>query len=189
MPISATQKRSIGTGGFLNPEAVSNEFGVKKGMSVSDFGCGAGYFTIILAEKVGKEGAVNAVDMLEGALHAVRARARENNINNIQTIRTNLEILGSSSLPNNSQDIVLLANILFQSDKKPEIIKESVRVLKNEGRLIIVDWKRGADGFGPPDNLRTDQQDMMVLAQEHGLAFVRNIKAGDFHFGIIMAKK
>ncbi len=188
MPFSLL-KRPVGTGGFLNPEEVSNEFGVKKGMSIADFGCGAGYFTIILAEKVGKEGRIYALDVQEGALDSVRAKARGSDMGNVQTIRTNLEILGSSGLPNNSQDMVMLHNILFQSDKKTEVIREAHRVLKVEGKAVIIEWQKGADGFGPPDDLRTDSKDMRKFGEELGLVFIRDFKAGDFHYGIIMEKK
>ena len=180
--------KPVGTGGFLNPEMVSNEFGIREGMIVSDFGCGTGYFAILIAQKIGKDGRVYALDILDSALDSVRARAREENLNNIETIRTNLEVSGSSSLADSSQDLVLLTNILFQSNKKEQIIKEAARVLKDNGRLIILDWKKGVNGFGPPDYLRTSEGDMQLLAEKEGFKFVRSINAGDFHYGIIVDK-
>src|SRR3989338_92037 len=161
MPINDTGNH-LGTGGFLNPELIINEFGIMPGMSIGDFGSGAGYFTILMAERVGREGRVYALDIMESALDSVREKARAVGLENIEAIRTNLEVLGSSGLSDQSQDIVLLANILFQSEKKVEIIREAKRVLKDNGSLIIIDWKRGlpaqagAGGFGPPDSLRTD---------------------------------
>src|SRR3989338_6359409 len=145
-----------GSGGFMHPEKIVGEFGIKEGMSIADFGSGAGYFTIILGRMVGEDGKVYALDIQETSLDNVRVKARAVDLKNIETIRTNLEVVGSSGLPDNSQDIVLLANILFQSDKKAEIILEAKRALKNSGRLVLIDWKFGTGGFGPPDELRTD---------------------------------
>jgi len=181
--------RSEGTGGFLDPESISNEFGIKEGMAIADFGCGAGYFTAILSRKTGKSGRVYALDIQAEALENVSAKARKDDLANLQTIRTNLEILGGSSLSNNSQDIVLLANILFQSNKKKEIIQEAARVLKKGGRAIIIDWKKGANGFGPPENLRMTEADARSFAEQTGLIFVREINAGNFHFGTTFIKK
>src|SRR3989344_1723292 len=113
----------LGTGGFLNPDLIVNEFGLMPGMSVADFGSGAGYFTILMAGRVGKEGRVYALDIMESALDSVRAKARAVGLENVEEIRTNLEVLGSSCLADQSQDIVLLANILFQPDKQSEIIR------------------------------------------------------------------
>ena len=187
MPISGTGNH-LGTGGFLNPDSIINEFDLREGMSVADFGSGAGYFTILVAERVGKEGKVYALDIMESALDSVRAKARAVGLENVEVVRTNLEVLGSSGLADQSQDIVLLANILFQSDKKSEIIREAKRVLKDGGSLIIIDWKKGAGGFGPPDSLRTDEAAMRYLPVGDGLTFDRPFDAGQFHFGSIFRK-
>src|SRR3989344_2466425 len=178
----------LGTGGFLNPDLITNEFGLMPGMSVADFGSGAGYFTIIIAERVGKEGRVYALDIMESALDSVREKSKAAGLENVEAIRTNLEVVGSSGLADQSQDVVLLANILFQSEKKVEIIREAKRVLKDGGSLIIIDWKKGAGGFGPPDSLRTDEAAMRSLAVGEGLTFDRPFDAGQFHFGSIFRK-
>lgn len=185
----------LSTGGFLNPESIVNEFSLRDGMSVADFGSGAGYFTIIIAERVGKEGRVYALDIMESALDSVRAKAKASGLENIEIIRTNLEVVGSSGLADQSQDVVLLANILFQSDKKSEIVREAKRTLKDGGSLIVVDWKKGTgavsagrQGFGPPDSLRTDETAIRSLVVGEGFVFERSFNAGQFHFGVILKK-
>lgn len=182
-------------GGFLDPGKIVMEFDIQEGMSVADFGCGTGYFTILLGQKVGKDGKVYALDVQEPPLDSVRAKAKAAGLENIETVRANLEVLGGSRLPDNSQDIVLLANILFQSTKKAEIINEAARVLKAGGRLIVIDWKRNAGGlpaqagFGPPDELRTEQSDMRALVPADKFSFQKDIDAGSFHYGMIFQKK
>lgn len=129
-----------GTGGFINPEKIISQLDIKEGTKVADFGCGHGYFTIPAAKRVGQDGQVFAVDVLEEALDAVRSRSRLENLANIETRRGNLEAVNGSGLPNNSMDFVLLHNVLFQSQKKPEILKETKRVLKSGGTLALADW-------------------------------------------------
>ena len=201
MPITSTGNH-LGTGGFMNPDLIVNEFDLKPGMSGADFGSGAGYFTIIIGERVGKEGRVYALDIMESALDSVREKAKAVGLENVEMIQTNLEVLGSSGLADQSQDVVLLANILFQSEKKSEIIKEAKRTLKDSGSLIVIDWKKGAgvmpngppagragsQGFGPPDSLRTDETAMHSLIAGEGLVFERDFNAGQFHFGMIFRK-
>src|SRR3990167_4553293 len=177
-----------GSGGFLHPEKIVSEFGVREGMSVADFGSGAVYFTIILGQMVGESGKVYALDIQETALDNVRVKARAVGLKNIEAIRTNLEVVGSSGLPDSSQDIVLLANILFQSDKKAEIIREAKRVLKDSGRLVLIDWTFGTGGFGPPDERRTDDIAMRSLVTGEKLVFEKMIDAGQFHYGFIFTK-
>lgn len=174
-----------GTGGFLNPDKIVSAFGVEEGMSVADFGCGSGYFTILLGKQVGESGRVYALDIQDSALDAVKNKAGVAGIQNIETRRANLETLGSSGLADDSQDVVLLANILFQSSKKADILKESKRVLKEGGRLIVIDWRRGSGGFGPPNDIRTEDVSMRVLVSEAGFLYEDQIDAGQFHYGLI----
>ena len=186
-PITSTGNH-LGTGGFLDPDRIINEFGLKPGMSVADFGSGAGYFTILAASKVGKEGRVYAFDIMESALDSVREKAKSAELDNVEIVRTNLEVAGGSGLSDQSQDVVLLANILFQSDKKSDIVKEAKRVLKDNGTIIIIDWKKGAGGFGPPDSLRMDDVAIRSVVAGEGMLFERDFNAGQFHFGLIFKK-
>lgn len=188
LPISSGTKPA-GTGGFLDPFRIVEQFGIQDGMKVADFGSGGGYFAIYMAERVGSSGKVYALDILEEKLDNLRSRARSQGLENIETIRTNLEILGSSSLPDNSQDLVLAANVLFQSRRQENIIQEGARILKTKGQFIILDWNKGTGGFGPPDDLRPIQENIKSAAERSGLSFVRALDAGQFHFGLIFNKK
>ncbi|OGN09837.1 MAG: hypothetical protein A3C61_03460 [Candidatus Yanofskybacteria bacterium RIFCSPHIGHO2_02_FULL_39_10] len=188
VPMSPT-KQPFGTGGFLDPDRIVDEFNISEGMQIADFGSGAGYFTISMAERVGSSGKVCALDVMEDKLDDVRVKAGARNLENIQITRANLEVLGSSGLLDNSQDLVLLANILFQSNKKHNILEEGTRVLKNGGTMIIIDWKKGTGGFGPPDSVRTDDSEMALSAQKSNLILKNKLDAGQFHYGLVFMKK
>lgn len=176
------------TDNFLNPEAVVGEFGVQAGMAIADFGSGAGHLAILIAQRAGENGKVTALDILEDKLDSVRVKAKAAGLENIETVRANLEVLGSTGLPDDSQDMAVMVNILFQSSKKADIFKEAKRVLKADGSVVIVDWKKGGGGFGPPDELRTDEAAMQALLVSEGFRFVRNFSAGQYHYGLIFKK-
>jgi ubiquinone/menaquinone biosynthesis C-methylase UbiE len=178
----------ISSEGFLDPEIVVGQFGVQPAMRIADFGCGAGHIGLIVAQKVGPEGKVIAIDILEDKLESIRARAKAIGLENLETVRANLEVLGSTGLPDASQDMVILANILFQSPKKADIIKEATRVTKAGGKVVVVEWKKGAGGFGPPDNYRTAEAEMIELFKAAGCAQGIPVSAGQFHYGLIFTK-
>lgn len=180
--------KPVGMGSFLDPLSIVEQFGIRDGMKVADFGSGGGYFAIYMAERVGSAGKVYALDILEEKLDNLRSKARSQGLENIETIRTNLEVIGGSSLLDSSQDLVLLANVLFQSRRQDDIIKEGARILKIKGELIIIDWNQGTGGFGPPDDLRSSPENMKTVAERQGLSFVRALDAGQFHFGLIFSK-
>ncbi|HEY3322448.1 MAG TPA: class I SAM-dependent methyltransferase [Planctomycetota bacterium] len=59
---------------FQNPHAILDPL-VKPGMVVADIGCGLGYFTRAMAERVGPSGRVIAVDLQPEMLNVLRRRA------------------------------------------------------------------------------------------------------------------
>jgi hypothetical protein len=61
-------------------------------------------------------------------------------------------------------------------------------MLKPGGRLVVIEWKKGALGFGPPDTLRTDDAAMRTLATAAGVHFERMLETGAYHFGQVYVK-
>lgn len=177
-----------GTGGFLNPQKILNGLEIAAPARIADFGCGHGYFTIPLARAVGQEGLVFAIDILQDALNEVKARAEQVSLANIQTIRSNLEIPGGSKVPDRSCDMVFLANILFQSRQKTAIIKEAARVLKNGGRLVMIDWQPHVKGLTTDSGWRISKDEAQALAQAENFSFEREFDAGKYHWGLIFRK-
>lgn len=183
-----------GTGGFMNPEKILLQIGLKEGITVADFGCGHGYFTIPAGKIVGGEGKVYAVDVLTECLESIHSRAKLEGVINILTMRGNLEILGGSGIKDGIVDLALLHNVLFQSQKKADIIKESSRVLKSGGSLVVIDWlpivdSVGGNSFsGPPGGWRISSEEAKKITQEEGLSFSRSLDVGEYHYGLMFIK-
>jgi ubiquinone/menaquinone biosynthesis C-methylase UbiE len=178
----------FGTGGFLNPKKLIRTLNIiEPGFKVADFGCGAGYFTLPLAELVGSDGTVYAIDVLENALKIIQSRAQTAGLFNIKTIHANLEKEHGSSLANNSQDAVFLANILFQSQKKETIIDEAIRITKPNGFIVIIDWL-------PESYFKTDKgwriapEKLEKILVKKGLKINQKFQPDDYHYGLICQK-
>lgn len=185
---------NISPGGFLNPDIVVREFGVVPGMQIADFGCGSGHIGILVAQQVGKDGHVLALDIMEDKLESIKAQVKAAGLENVDIKRANLEVLGNTGAGDDSQDMVLLINILFQSNKKQDILKEAKRVLKPGGTAVLIEWKKGGGGLpaqtglGPPNELRTDNNEMQALFVAEGFVLERQFNAGQFHYGLIFHK-
>lgn len=176
------------SGAFLDTQRVIASLGITPGQHVADLGCGSGFFSIALAQAVGKDGAVSAVDVMQEPLQSVQARAEASGLANIRTIRADLEVLGGTQLPDESQDLSLLKNILFQSQKKEEILAEAARITKHGGRVVVIEWKKGAGGLGPPDELRSDEATLQTIARHNGLALDRQLSVDALHSGLVFIK-
>jgi len=57
---------------------------VRNGQVVADLGCGSGYYTFALAEQVGPEGKVYAVDLDNKCIRALQKKAEKGGYRNIE---------------------------------------------------------------------------------------------------------
>jgi ubiquinone/menaquinone biosynthesis C-methylase UbiE len=171
--------------GFMNPDRIVKEIGIRSGMTVADFGCGAGYFTIPIAKSVKNSGKVYAIDVVNSALESVLSKAKLYGLLNIETIRANVETVGGSKLSDESVDLVLLANILFQCGNYDSVLKESKRVLKDNGRIVIIDWIPKKISLGPKFDRCLSENDVKKLSIKNGLKLIREIDSGRHHYGMI----
>lgn len=168
---------------------VFDKVGLQEGQSVGDLGCGnLGYYAFSAAKVVGKSGLVYAVDILKPALDSVNIRIKHEGVENVKTVWSDLEMVGATKIPVNSLDVSFIHNVLFQSTKQDQIIKEAARLLKPGGKLMIVDWKKIGAPFGPPVAERPDPELIKKYAAAIGLRLDQEFEAGQFHFGLIFIK-
>lgn len=172
---------------MLRPEQVLVQLNLKPGMFVADFGSGAGNFSLAFAKKIIPDGRVYSIDVQESAIESVRSRAKLEGIFNIEPLLRNLEAANGSKLPEDFVDLVFIANILFQAPDKSAIIKEAKRLLKPGGKVLIVEWKPGASGLGPPQNLRIFPEVISTLAKNEGLKLEKEFDFGT-HYGVQFSK-
>ncbi len=171
---------------FLNPNKILNQLKLRKDMIAGDFGCGTGGWAIPLAKKL-EDGKVYALDIQEEMLSALKSHSQLEKIYNIETRLCDLEREGGSGLPENSLDLVLLTNLLFQLEDKKTVLKEIKKVLKRKGVLLIVDWQPGAS-FGPREG-RISAEEVKKLASEVGLKLKKEFNASVHHYGLIFIKE
>lgn len=177
---------------FLHPSIVTQYLEILPGMRMADFGCGSGHWAVILARAVGSSGKVFAVDIQESALEATRAQARFARLQNIETIRANVEIPGGTMLKDSAVDAVVISNMLFQANEKENVVGEAARIIKPGGRVFLVDWDTSTElttsSFGPPLAQRVTRQDAEKLFQAKGFRFEKEFNAGSHHYGLVFRK-
>jgi len=83
--------------------------------------------------------------------------------------------------------LALLANILFQSTKKVDIMKEARRILKKGGEIVIIDWLPNQP-MGPPRDLIVSPEAVKKMAQDERLVFKKDFPVDAYHWGMIFTK-
>ena len=169
--------------GFLNPKEILKEIELKTNMIAADFGSGSGGWALPLAKKL-EDGRVYAIDILEEPLSALRSKANLEKILNIQTFQSDVE--KTSKLFNESCNLVLMTNLLFQVENKKKVLAEGKRVLKKGGKILIVDWNPGVH-FGPKEE-RVSPEETKKIAKELDLKSEKEFTAGLYHWGLILVK-
>ncbi len=170
---------------FLNPDKVVRLLPLKEGMTVADFGCGSGYFSIAIAKVIQPSGKVIALDIWKQALESLNFRARTANLSHVVTTQwANLEKERGSHLTNDSCDLVLISNILFEVDNKNAIIAEAHRILKPEGILVLIEWEK--DKLPSKEFLHSlSKDDALILLEKYGFKLERELALGATHYGFI----
>ena len=168
---------------FLNPNEVLKQLKLKESITAADFGCGSGGWVIPLAKKL-EEGKIFAIDILEEPLSALRAKTKLEKIINVQTILADIE--KGVDIAENSLDLVLMTNLLFETENKKKVLEEGKRVLKPGGRILVVEWKIDAP-LGPKEG-RVSAEEVKKIAEEIGLKLEKEFEAGIYHYGLILVK-
>lgn len=173
---------------FSNPHHNIEQFGLEHGQKVADFGAGSGAYAVALAQVVTGAGKVFALDIQKDLLSKLKAMLSQSHITNVETIWADLEKLGGSHLSNEAVDAVVAANVLNQVVGKKDFISEIKRVLKSQGRVLLVDWSDSFSGMGPSAGAVVNKIVARGLFEAVGFAFEREIQAGEHHYGLIFKK-
>jgi ubiquinone/menaquinone biosynthesis C-methylase UbiE len=117
-----------------NPRRSLEKAQLRRGMSVVDYGCGPGSFTIPAAELAGPEGKVFAVDIHPFAIRSVEDKARRKGLQNVQTILVQGYDTG---IQDSSIDRVLLIDTIHLIEDPDALFREIHRMLKPSGLLFM----------------------------------------------------
>jgi predicted methyltransferase len=132
---------------WQKPAEVVKALGVEAGMRVADLGAGTGYFMPYLSKAVGAAGTVFALEVEPSLVAHLRERAQEGGFVNVVPVLTSFD---RARLPEASVDLVLVADTYHHIDDRLEYLRRLRDVLRDEGRVAIVDWFKRELPQGPP---------------------------------------
>ncbi len=124
---------------FLSPHHIDarvKTFGLAEGMTVVDYGCGPGRYTVRFSKLVGDKGEVYAVDIQELAIEALREKMERYNLRNVKPV---LAKGYHSGLPDHIADRVTAIDIFHGVTEPATFLEEIHRITKKDGLLIIDD--------------------------------------------------
>ncbi len=121
------------------PEQLIGALQIRRGTTVADIGSGTGYFTWRLAEAVGPEGKVYAVDVQQSMLDLTKAAVDSHKLRNVEYV---LATEASPRLPEGSVDLAFLA-YAFHEFADPEATMRGIRrALRPGGRVVVLEYAK-----------------------------------------------
>lgn len=155
------------------------------GMRVADIGAGLGYFALPLAVAVGRAGVVLAVDPSPAAREELTHRAQNAGLSQVEVISGSAEETG---LDSNSVDRALWHTMYHEVQHRPKAINEMLRILREGGRWVVVDWKKELTDFGPPAEHRFTADEVVDEVRPYGFREVQRFAPGPVTWGLVFEK-
>ena len=185
MQHTAQHRSPISAAGFAHPARNVDELDIRPGMHVADFGTGSGAYVLAMAERMGNEGSIYAVDVQKDLLRRLHNECQHRGYKNVHIVWADLEKPHAVKVRPGSLDLVLVSNVLFQLEDKTAVFTEARRVLHDGGRLVIIDWADSFGGMGPHKHHVVTRETGLALAREQGFELLREFPAGAHHWGVI----
>ena len=173
---------------WQRPQEVMDALGIKAGAAVADVGCGSGYFTFKLAQRVGPQGEVYAEDIDEGEVAGIRRRVEAEALTQVRPI---VGVADDPRLPATSLDAILVVNSYHEWREYSKMLKHLSAALKPFGFLAVIDGvaepgKPRAEYYSrhrmPEEIVRQDaaREGFRFVRKEPG--FLRPDQKKDFYF-------
>lgn len=163
------------------PDRVIEAFGVRNGESIADIGAGTGFYAFRLAEKVGVEGKVFAVEIQDELLKFISENMERENVKNIVLVKSSES---NPNLPPQSCDKILVANSYYYFKEPVKFMSHLRKAIKPEGRVAIIDLDATKRTKKPLNKAINKHREILTadqLIDEMKQAGFQFIESFDFH--------
>lgn len=154
-----------------SPDYIWAKLNMKRCDVITDIGAGTGIFTKAFLTLAGG-GKAYAAD-----ISPVMVGWMKENLS-VDTGEVVPLLMEETSVPldDDSVDLVLMINLYHELDQPEVSLKEALRILRSDGRICIVDWKKEETESGPPLKIRISRED---IAEAVGIAGFRSVQSDD----------
>jgi len=167
----------------LKPNETLNLIGLEENDVVCDIGAGSGVFTLPAARMT--RNTVYALDINDGFLSIIKEKAEKEGIKNIELVKV---CDGSFGLDDNTVDLALMVAVLHEVSSPEAFLQETGRILKNNGRVVLIEFHKRQTQFGPPVDLRIDKNWAKKIFTKAGFKILKDFKLGENYYCLIFSQ-
>ncbi|QDV33143.1 class I SAM-dependent methyltransferase [Tautonia plasticadhaerens] len=156
---------------FTRRREVVAALGLRPGMDVADIGAGTGLYAIPIAEAVGPEGAVFAVDIAPNFLRHIAERSSKAGLLNVCTV---LGTQDSPQLPPGSVDLAFICDTYHHFEDPAAMLGAIRRALRPGGRLVVIEFDRreGVSSEFILEHVRADASTFIEEISDSGFSVI-----------------
>lgn len=174
-----------GKGSFdlIDAAAFFRALALKPGGALLDMGCGAGAYTLALAEIVGDGGLVHAVDLWAAGMQRLREEIGRRGLQNVRPIVA--DIAKPLPLPGDSMDLILMATVLHDLEAgtvRDAALAEVRRLLKRHGIFAVVEFNKVPGPPGPPVSIKLSPGELQALVEPFGFVKTGFEEVGPYNY-------
>ncbi len=145
--VSSTYSTEEARDRLREADGVMDDAGVKPGMTVADIGAGAGYYTMRLAARVGRDGRVVAQDVMPVARDQLADRVTREQLDNVSV---KLGEPADPMLPEHSFDRIFMVHMYHEIEQPYEFLWRLRPSLAKDGLVVVVEPDRPIMRHGTP---------------------------------------
>jgi len=122
---------------------------------VADIGCGNGFYSLRVAERIGPHGTVFAVDVQQGMLDQLQVRMADAGARNIYPI---LGEFTDPNLPPGKMDWVLLVDAYHEFADPQAMLAKIKASLAPDGKVALLEYRAEQEDLGAPIKIPRDHK-------------------------------
>jgi ubiquinone/menaquinone biosynthesis C-methylase UbiE len=165
----------------FEPKIWLKVLGSLESKKVADVACGTGAFTSYLLDAVGADGEVYAIDIDPRMIEHVSKRFCE--YKNFSPILSTASYI---PLASNFLDAAVLISAFHDLDGILTL-KEIWRILKPRSKLVVLDWKKIKQDFGPAYEIRKSEEEAEEILKSAGF-LCKFFEVSDSAWGAVCTK-
>jgi len=158
---------------------------LRPGLTFIDVGCGKGFFALPAARLIGSKGIVYAVDASSEAIAVLKRKATAEGLGNLTVKAGEAE---ETIFCDACADIVFFGIVLHDFSDPARVLSNAKRMLKPDGRLVDLDWKKEPMELGPPLAIRFSEHQAFRMIESAGFKIVDVRQSGPYHY-VVIAKR
>lgn len=148
--------------------------------TIIDLGCGSGFYTFSLAHHSPENAIIYALDISQEILDRLQNNMDKGDIvkpldlQDVKKIKALKVEENVYPIADRTVDLLFCSKVFHEFDGITDFLMETARVLKPNGQLFILDWKKEPTEKGPPIEHRIDINEGISILKKNGFEIIQS---------------